>query len=110
MKSATKKKKNAAANKLLPEFKKIDNILNNAELVYTKTDGTKYNFNRFYLPLKFIEKFHNYEITLNEAIEDQTKLKILRNKLNNEYNPRSTKNAKEENRVLESARKLSDVS
>ena len=60
-------------------------------------------------PLKFIEKIHNYEITLNEAIEDQTKLKILINKLNNDYNPRSTKKAEEKNRVLESPRKLSDA-
>ena len=60
-------------------------------------------------PLKFIEKIHNFEITLNEAIEDQTKLKILINKLNNDYNPRSGKKAKEKNRVLESVRKLSDA-
>ena len=63
----------------------------------------------FSRPLKFIEKIHNYEITLNEAIEDQTKLKILINKLNNDYNPRNEKKAKEKNRVLKSTRKLSDV-
>ena len=44
------------ANKLLSEFRKIDETLDNAELVCTKTDGTKYNFNIFALPLKFIEK------------------------------------------------------
>ena len=37
-------------------FKKIDQTLDNAQLVCTKTDGTKYDFNRFSLPLKFIEK------------------------------------------------------
>ena len=31
------------------------------------------------------------------------------NKLNNDYNPRSTKKANKKNRVLESARKLSDA-
>ena len=102
-------KKNDEANKLLPKFKKIDETLDNIELVCTKNDGTKYDFNRSSRPLKFIEKIHNYEITLNEAIEDQTKLKILINKLNNDYNPRSGKKAKEKNRVLESARKLSDA-
>ena len=102
-------KKNDEANKLLSEFKKIDETLDNAELVCTKTDGTKYDFNRFLFPLKFIEKIHNYEITLNEAIEDQTKLKKLINKLNNDYNPRSEKKRKEKNRVLESAKKLSDA-
>ena len=45
-------KKNDKANKLLFEFKKIDETLDNVELVCTKTDGTKYDFNRFSLPLK----------------------------------------------------------
>ena len=64
-------KRNDEANKLLPKFKKIDETFDNAELVCTKTDGTKYDFTRFLRPLKFIEKIYNYEITLNEAIEDQ---------------------------------------
>ena len=82
------KKKDDEANKLLSEFDKIDKALDKAELVCTKTDGTKYDFNRFALPLKFIEKIHNYEITLDESIEDQKELKILINKLNSDYNPR----------------------
>ena len=41
----------------MPKFRKIDRTLDKAELFYTKTDGTKYDFNRFTLPLKFIEKF-----------------------------------------------------
>ena len=102
-------KENEEAYKLLSEFRKIDEILDNVELICTKTDGTKYDFNRFSLPLKFILKIHNYEITLNEAIEDQTKLKILINKLNNDYNLRSAKKAEEKNGVLESARKFSDA-
>ena len=48
-------KKYDEANKLLSEFKKINKTLDNADLVCTKTDGTKYDFNRFSLPLKFIE-------------------------------------------------------
>ena len=67
-------KKNDEANKLLLEFKKIDQTLENADLVCTKTDGTPYKFNTFFFPLKFIEKIHNYEITLDEAINDQTNL------------------------------------
>ena len=47
-------KKNDDANKLLSEFKKIHEALDNAELVCTKTNGTKYDFNRFLSPLKFI--------------------------------------------------------
>ena len=70
-------KKNNEANKLLFKVKKIDKALENADLVCAKTDNkTKYDFNRFSLPLKFIEKIHNYEITLDEAINDQKDLNI----------------------------------
>ena len=102
-------KKNDEANKLLSEFRKIDETLDNAELVCTKTDGTKYDFNRFLFPLKFIEKNHNYEITLDEAKNNQTELGILINKLNNDYNPNIPKKVKEKSNVLTSARKLLDV-
>ena len=57
------------------------------------------------LPLKFIEKIHNYEITLDEAINCQTELKILINKLNNDYNPRNSK-IEEKNKVLKSTSEL----
>ena len=32
----------------------MDDTLDNVELVCTKTEGTKYDFNRFLFPLKFI--------------------------------------------------------
>ena len=102
-------KKNEEANKLLSEFRKIDETLDNVELVCTKTDGTKYYFNRFLFPLKFIEKIHNYEITLDEARNYQTELEILINKLNNDYNLRNPKKAKKRNNALESATKLLDA-
>ena len=89
------RRKNAEANKILLDIKKTDEALDNAELVCTKTDGTKYDFNRFLFPLKFIEKIHNYEITLDQARNDQTKLGILINKLNNNYNPQIQKKVKE---------------
>ena len=38
----------------MPKFKTIDRTLDKTELVCTKTDGTKYDFNPFVLPLKFI--------------------------------------------------------
>ena len=37
-------------------------------------DGTKYDFNRFLPPFKFVEKIYNYESTPDEAIDDQEKL------------------------------------
>ena len=49
------------------------------------------------------------KFTLDEAIEDQTKLKTLINKLNNNYNLKNMKKAEEKKRVSESARKLSDA-
>ena len=57
-------------------------------------------------PSKFIEKIYNYEITLDEAIEDQIKLNILISKLNNDYNPQTLN---EKNNVLKAARKLLDA-
>ena len=100
-------KKKDKANKLLSEFKKIDKTLENADLVCTKTDNkAKYDFNRFPLPLKFIEKIHNYEFTLDEAINNQQNLNILIHKLNNDYEPRNTEKIGEKKRVLESAKKL----
>ena len=60
-------------------------------------------------PLKFIEKVHNYEITLNDARNNQTKLDILINKLNKNYNLKTPKKVKEKNNVFKSARKLLDA-
>ena len=99
-------KQNAEANKILFDIKKIDQTLDNAALFCTKTDGTKYDFNRFLFPLKFIEKIHNYEITLNEARNNKKELGILKTKLNNDCNPKILKKVKEKNNVLKCARKL----
>ena len=67
----------------------------NAELVCTKTDGTKYDFDIFALPLKFIEKIHNYEITLDEAMDNQEKLENLIIRLEN-YNAKNKKKNRRE--------------
>ena len=83
-------KKNAEANWILLDIKKNE-TLDNAELVCRKTDGTKHDFNRFSFPLKAIEKIHKYEITPDEARNNQTELGILINKLNNDYSPKSQK-------------------
>ena len=62
------------------------------------------NFNIFALPLKFVEKFLNYEITLDKAIKDQNKLEKLIIRLEN-YNAKNKK-IEEKNKVLKSAVKL----
>ena len=102
-------RKNKEANKLVSRFRKIHRTLDKAEVVCAKTDGAKYDFNRFALLLKFIEKIHIYEITLNEAIEDQIELEVLINNLNRDYNPRNLQEIEHKNKVLESARKLFDA-
>ena len=82
----------------MPKFIELDGILEKVEFVCTKTDGTIYDFNRFFLPIKFITKIHNYETTLNKAIKDQTKLKILISNVNG-YNSTSPKKVKKKKRV-----------
>ena len=95
------RRKNDEANKMLLDIKKIDAELDNAELICTKTVETKFNdFNRFMLPLKFINKSYNHEITLDEAIEDQINLKILINKLNNDYKPRNGQKKKDRKKKI----------
>ena len=50
-------RKNDEGSKILLDIKEIDAKLDTAELVCTKTDGTKYNFNTFTLPLNLLKKF-----------------------------------------------------
>ena len=65
----------------------------------------KLNTNLIFLHLQFARKIHNYEITLNEAIDDQEKLENLIIRLEN-YKPRNRRKKEEKDKVLESARKL----
>ena len=95
-------RKNDEASTILLDVKKIDVKLDTAELVCTKGDGTKYNFNTFVFPLKFIEKNYNYEITLDEAKNDQDKSENLIIRLGN-YKPRMKRtNKKKKKRKITS--------
>ena len=58
------------------------------------------------LPLKFATKIYRHDLMLQEARDDQQKLKILINKLNNNYNPTNITKIKEKNDTLKSAKKL----
>ena len=94
----------------MENIKVIDDWLETAQLICTKTDGkTKYEFNKFMLPLKFATKIYRYDLTLQEAIDDQQKLKILINKLNNNYNPTNLTKIKENYVTLKSAKKLFSI-
>ena len=61
-------------------IKIIDEWLDTAQLICTKTDGkTKYDFNNFRFSLKFTSKIYRRHLTLQEAKDDQQELKIFIN-------------------------------
>ena len=95
------------AKKLMENIKVIDDWLETAQLICRKTDGkTKYEFNKFAFPLKFATKIYRNDLTLQEARDDQQKLKILINKLNNNYNSTNITKIKEKDDTLKSAKRL----
>ena len=60
------------AKKLMNEIKIIDDWLDNAQLVCTKTDGiTTCDFSNFTFPSKFASKIYNNNLTLQEAEDNQ---------------------------------------
>ena len=76
------------AKKLMNNIKVMDDWRETAQPICTKTDGkTKYDFNKLTLPLKLATKFFRHDLTLQEARNDQQNLKILINKLKNNYSP-----------------------
>ena len=94
----------------MENIKVIDDWLETAQLICTKTDGkTKYKFNKFTSPLKFATKIYRYDLTLQDVRDDQKKLKILMNKLNNNYTPTNLTKIKEKDDTLRSAKKLFSI-
>ena len=51
-------------------------------------------------PLKFSSKIHRHDLTLQEAEDDQQKLKISISKLKNDYNPKNEIKTKKKNDAL----------
>ena len=93
------------AKKLMTGIKLLDDWLDNAQLVCTKTDGiTKYDFRNFIFPSKFDSKIYNKNLSLQEAEDNQQELEILINKLHNDYNPRNQIKINEQNDTLKSIR------
>ena len=94
-------------NKLLVSIKQLDAWLDTAQLVYTKTDGkTKYDFSNCTFPSKFAFKIYNKDFTLQEAEDNLQELKILINKLNNNYNPKNEIKIEEKEDTLKFAKKM----
>ena len=90
------RRKNNEAKDLVFKIKKIHTELDTANLAYTKTDGkTKFDFNLFKSQLKFSRKIHNYEITLDEAIEEKEKLKNSFNQARKLQTKENKKNIRE---------------
>ena len=88
------RRENDETKDLVFKIKKIDTEPDTAELICTKADGkTRYDFNLLASPLKFARKTHNYEISVNEAIDDQEKLENLIIRLEN-YKPRNPQKKK----------------
>ena len=95
------------AKKLMERIKIIDDWLETAQLICTKTDGkTKYNFSKFAFPVKFASKIYRHDLTLQKARDNQQDLQILINNLNNNYNPTSQLKIKEKDDALKSEKRL----
>ena len=63
---------------LMINIKEIDDWLDKAQLICTKTDGkTKYNFSNFTFPAKLASKIYNKHFTLEEAKDNLLKLKNI---------------------------------
>ena len=91
----------------MEKIKVVDDWLETAELICTKTDGkTKYDFNKFKFPLKFDTKIYRHDFTLQEANDNQQNSEILIKKLHNDYNPKNQIKIKEKHDTLKSAKKL----
>ena len=74
--------------KIIGKIKLMDDRLDTAQLVCTKTDGrAKYDFSNFTFPSKFTLKIVRRDLALQKVEDDQVNLEILINKLNNNYNP-----------------------
>ena len=96
------------AKELMNKIKTIDDWLDTAQLICTKTDGkTKYDFNNFMSPSNFALKIYRHDLMLQEAEDDQKELKILINRLNNDFNPKNQTKIKEQNGTLKSEKKFS---
>ena len=89
----------------MENIKVIYDWLETAQLICTKTDRkTKYDFNKFTLPLKFATKIYCRDLTLQKAKDNQQNLEILINKPNNDYKPKNQIKIKEKDGTLESAK------
>ena len=81
--------------RLIVNIKQINDWLDTAQLICTKTNRkTKYDFSNFTFPSKFASKIYNKNLMLQEAKDEQIKVEILINKLNNDYDPQNPEKKK----------------
>ena len=91
----------------MKEIKLTDDWLETTQLIFTKTDRrTKYYFSNFTSPLKFTLKIYHHDLTLQKANDDQVNVKILINKLNNDYNPKQSRKNKGQRWYFKACKKI----
>ena len=91
----------------MANIKQLDDWFDAAWLACTKTDRkTKYDFNKFTFPSKFTLKIYRHDFTLQEAEDNQQELKILINKLNNNYNTTNEIKKTRKRRYLKVCKKI----
>ena len=94
----------------MDNIKVTDRWLENPQLICRKTDGeTTYNFTKFIFSLKFALKIYCRDLTLQKAKDDQKELKILINKLKNNYNPTNLTKIKAKDDILKSVKILYSI-
>ena len=89
------------AKRLMENIKHVDDWLDSAQLLCTKTGRrTKCNFSNFTFLSKFTSKTFRCDLTLQKAKDDQVNLETLINKLINNYNPKNLEKIKEKDDSL----------
>ena len=89
------------AKRLMENIKHVDDWLDSAQLLCTKTGRrTKCNFSNFTFLSKFTSKTFRCDLTLQKAKYDQVILETLINKLINNYNPKNLEKIKEKDDSL----------
>ena len=89
------------AKRLMENIKHVDDWLDSAQLLCTKTGRrTKCNFSNFTFLSKFTSKTFRCDLTLQKAKDGQVNLETLINKLINNYNPKNLEKIKEKDDSL----------
>ena len=90
----------------MDEIENANDDINIYMLAFVGSDGKKFNFNTFRMPLDFLSAIYNGEISLNEAEISQRNFEKKIEELKFDYRPKKEKEKEEINRVLMQANDL----